>query len=120
MDEAAFIDQIDDIWTSVQSAMTHGGGNAIVLSTPNGVGNWFHKMWKESEEEIQPFNNINLHWTLHPEYDQDWRDEQTKLLGPQKAAQECDCLWGKSKVRVMDTLTKKEFNISLEDLYEKL
>ena len=56
-----FIDQIDEIWTSVQSAMTHGGGRAIVLSTPNGMGNWFYRMWRDSEEGVQKFNTIRLH-----------------------------------------------------------
>jgi len=118
VDEAAFIDQIDEIWTSVQSAMTHGGGNAIVLSTPNGMGNWFYRMWKESEEGIQKFNTIKLHWTLHPEYDQLWRDEQDVLLGPRGAAQECDCLWGDSKVKILDTHTNEESWVTLEDLYK--
>lgn len=91
VDEAAFISEIEDIWTSVQSAMTHGGGRAIVLSTPNGMGNWFYRMWKDSEEGIQKFNTIKLHWTLHPNYDQKWRNEQDVLLGSREASQECDC-----------------------------
>ena len=43
-DEAAFIDKIEDIWISAQSTLSTGG-NAIILSTPNGVGNFFHKTW---------------------------------------------------------------------------
>ena len=49
LDEAAFIDKIDDIWTASQSTLTTGG-QCIALSTPNGVGNWFHKTWVEAEE----------------------------------------------------------------------
>ena len=41
LDEAAFIDKIDDIWTASQQTLTTGG-SCIALSTPNGVGNWFH------------------------------------------------------------------------------
>jgi hypothetical protein len=113
VDEAAFIDQIDEIWTSVQSAMTHGGGNAIVLSTPNGMGNWFYRMWKESEEGVQKFNTIKLHWTKHPEYDQNWRDEQDVLLGQKGAAQECDCDFISSGNSVIDLETLKWY----EDTY---
>ena len=40
IDEAAFINNVEEIWTSAQSTLSTGGG-AIVLSTPNGVGNWF-------------------------------------------------------------------------------
>ena len=31
------------------------------------------------------FNDIKLHWTVHPDRDQDWRDEQDELLGIQGA-----------------------------------
>lgn len=89
-DEAAFIDDIDEIWVSAQSTLSTGG-SCIALSTPNGVGNWFHQTWLGAEESTNPFNTIRLHWTVHPERDQKWRDEQEKLLGMKKAAQECDC-----------------------------
>ena len=89
-DEAAFIDDIDEIWVSAQSTLSTGG-SCIALSTPNGVGNWFHQTWLGAEESTNPFNTIKLHWTVHPERDQKWRDEQEKLLGIKKAAQECDC-----------------------------
>ena len=90
VDEAAFIRDIDEIWLSAQSTLSTGG-SAIVLSTPNGVGNWFHKMWVEGENGTNGFNCINLHWTVHPERNQAWRDEQTRILGAKGAAQECDC-----------------------------
>ena len=90
VDEAAFIRDIDEIWLSAQSTLSTGG-SAIVLSTPNGVGNWFHKMWVEGESGANGFNNINLHWTVHPERNQEWRDGQTRILGVKGASQECDC-----------------------------
>ena len=90
VDEAAFIRDIDEIWLSAQSTLSTGG-SAIVLSTPNGIGNWFHKMWVDGESGQNGFNCINLHWTVHPERNQQWRDEQTRILGIKGAAQECDC-----------------------------
>ncbi len=89
-DEAAFIDNIEEIWISAQSTLSTGG-NAIILSTPNGVGNFFHKTWVGAEDETNSFNTIRLHWSVHPERDQSWRDEQETLLGAKGAAQECDC-----------------------------
>lgn len=89
-DEAAFIDNIDDIWISAQSTLSTGG-DAIILSTPNGVGNFFHKTWTDSEAGDNEFNTIRLHWSVHPERDQEWRDKQEVLLGAKGAAQECDC-----------------------------
>jgi hypothetical protein len=101
VDEAAFIRDIDEIWLSAQSTLSTGGA-AIVLSTPNGVGNWFHKMWVDGESGANGFHNIKLHWTVHPERNQDWRDEQTRILGIKGAAQECDCDFVSSGDTVID------------------
>jgi hypothetical protein len=90
VDEAAFIRNIEEIWIASQATLSTGGG-AIVLSTPNGVGNWFHQTWADAESAINGFHTIKLHWDVHPERDQLWRDDQTKLLGERGAAQECDC-----------------------------
>jgi len=100
-DEAAFIEDIDEIWVSAQSTLSTGGA-CIALSTPNGVGNWFHKTWLAAEDGTNPFNTIRLHWTVHPERDQNWRDEQERLLGRKKAAQECDCDFVSSGDTVID------------------
>ena len=62
LDEAAFIDKIDEIWTASQSTLTTGG-SCIALSTPNGVGNWFHKTWIEAEEATGMFNPITVSYT---------------------------------------------------------
>jgi len=93
-DEAAFIQDIDEIWISAQSTLSTGG-SAIILSTPNGMGNFFHKTWVEAESPKDTssgakFHTTRLHWTVHPERDQSWRDEQEELLGAKMAAQECD------------------------------
>ena len=89
LDEAAFIDKVDVIWTAAQQTLATGG-DCIALSTPNGVGNWFHQQWVGAESGDNEFNTIRLHWTDHPDRDQTWRDEQNKILGPSQAAQECD------------------------------
>lgn len=103
LDEAAFIDKIDQIWTASQATLTTGG-QCIALSTPNGVGNWFHKTWVDAEEGRGMFNPIKLHWTVHPERNDDWRKEQDTLLGPSGAAQECDCDFLTSGTGVIDAV----------------
>ena len=101
LDEAAFIDKVDTIWTAAQQTLATGGG-CIALSTPNGVGNWFHKQWVGAEDKTNEFNPIRLHWTDHPDRDQDWRNEQDKVLGPSQAAQECDADFLTSGQSVVD------------------
>ena len=89
LDEAAFIDDADIIWTAASSTLSTGG-NAILLSTPNGVGNFFHKTWQQAEAGTNGFNPILLDWKVHPERDQAWRDRQTEILGEMQSAQEHD------------------------------
>jgi hypothetical protein len=90
MDEAAFIDRIEEIFTAAQQTLATGGG-CIALSTPNGVGNWFHKTYTKAQKGENGFLPISLPWTVHPERNQSWREQQTKELGVRNAAQECDC-----------------------------
>ena len=89
LDEAAFIDKIETIWAAASQTLSTGG-QCIALSTPNGVGNWFHRTWMDAEDKLNDFNFIKLHWTTHPERGKEWREEHDTLLGPSLAAQECD------------------------------
>jgi hypothetical protein len=93
LDEAAFIKDIDSIWAA-SSLTLATGGDCIMLSTPNGVGNLFHKIWKFAEEGLAygdkfSFNPLKLHWSVHPERDIEWRRQQDEILGQRLAAQEC-------------------------------
>jgi len=101
IDEAAFISNVEEIWISSQQTLATGGG-AIILSTPNGTGNFFHKTWVGAESGQNRFNTIRLKWDVHPERDQTWRDKQDELLGPKGAAQECDCDFISSGQTVVD------------------
>ena len=109
IDEAALIDDAEDLWTSAQPTLSTGG-NSIVLSTPRGVGNWFHKMWQGASDENQDgtmgkngFHPITLPWQLHPERDEEWRRVEGEKQGnPKKAAQEYDCNFLASGDNVVD------------------
>ena len=95
IDEFAFVDRSEEVFAAAQMTLSTGG-DAIILSTPNGVGNEFHRLFSRSEEGktlegLEQFNPIRLPWDLHPERDQKWRDLQDELLGPRLASQECDC-----------------------------
>ena len=90
IDEAAFIDNIEETFTAAQQTLATGG-QCMALSTPNGIGNWFHLTWEKAESGENSFLPIRLPWTVHPERDQSWRDQQDSDLGPRMAGQECDC-----------------------------
>ena len=115
IDEAAFIEQIGEIWASAQQTLATGGG-AIVLSTPYGTGNWFHQAWVKAQAGENDFVPIRLPWDVHPERDQTWRDKQDELLGdPRLAAQECDCDFNTSG----DTVFYNEYIEFYEQTYIK-
>lgn len=119
IDEAAFISNVEDIWISAQQTLATGGG-AIILSTPNGTGNFFHKTWVGAEEGTNRFNTIKLHWTVHPERNQAWRDKQDELLGPKGAAQECDCDFISSGHTVIEGALLQWYNqTTIQDPLEK-
>ena len=89
IDEAAFIDNIDETFTAAQQTLATGG-QCIAISTPNGIGNWFHRTFTKAQTKENSFVPIRLDWKVHPERDQSWRDQQDADLGPKMAAQECD------------------------------
>ncbi len=90
LDEAAFIDDADLIWASASPTISSGKCKAILLSTPNGQGNFFHNTWKKAESGENGMNPILLDWKVKPDRDQAWRDRQTELQGEVLAAQEHD------------------------------
>ena len=90
IDEAAFVDNAEELWASLQQTLSTGG-KGIILSTPNGTGNFFHKLWVASEEGRNQFHTKRLPWQVHPDRTQEWRDRQDAELGLRLAAQECDC-----------------------------
>lgn len=116
VDEAAFIDNIEETFAAAQMTLATGG-QAMLLSTPNGMGNFFHKTWVKAELGENSFVPIRLPWQVHPERDQAWRDKQTDDLGPRLAAQECDCLLGDGLITVRDKDTGKEFQCTIEEFY---
>ena len=114
IDEAAFIDNIEETFTAAQQTLATGG-QCMALSTPNGIGNWFHLTWEKAESGENSFLPIKLPWTVHPERNQEWRDQQDSDLGPRMAGQECDCDFLASG----DTVFEPDDMKFYEDTYEK-
>ena len=95
IDEAAHIDGFDSLWTALQPTMA-AGGRCIALSSPNGVGNWFHKTFVAADAGDNDFHPTTLHWSLHPERDEKWFEETTRNLSRRKVAQEYECSFNAS------------------------
>jgi len=90
IDEAAHIDNLEDLWAGLYPTISTGG-RVIALSTPNGVGNWFHKTFSESEQGNNDFHPVKLLWDVHPERNSAWFDKETRNMSRREIAQELEC-----------------------------
>ena len=90
IDEAAHVEGLEDLWTGLYPTLSTGG-RCIALSTPNGVGNWFHKTYVEAESGVNDFHPIVLPWDVHPERDEEWFVKETRNMSARQIAQELEC-----------------------------
>jgi hypothetical protein len=78
IDEAAFIDNWEEFFTSVFPTISSGSETKVVLvSTPNGL-NHFHKTWvgaHQKGKEYNGYNPIMVHWSSVPGRNEKWREE---------------------------------------------
>ena len=90
IDEAAHVEGLDELWTGLYPTLSTGG-RCIALSTPNGVGNWFHKTCVEAETSVNDFHMVTLPWDVHPDRGQEWFEKETKNMSRRQIAQELEC-----------------------------
>ena len=102
LDEAAHIEGLDELWTGLYPTLSTGG-RCIALSTPNGVGNWFHKTCTDSESGANNFNLTTLQWNVHPDREEEWYKKETKNMSKRQIAQELMCNFNTSGETVIDS-----------------
>lgn len=115
IDEAAFVEHIEDIWAAAYSALSTGG-MCILLSTTNGIGNFYHKTWTEALAGRNNFNPVDLHYKMYPGRDEEWAARQLKDLGKLKFAQEVLCDFLTSGRTVFDSVVLKAMEENIEAL----
>ena len=101
LDEAAHIDGLEELWTGLYPTLSTGG-RCIALSTPNGVGNWFHKTCTDADAGANNFYLTTLPWDVHPERDEGWYKKETKNMSKRQIAQELQCNFNTSGETVID------------------
>lgn len=118
MDEAAHILNASEIWVSASPALSTGG-SAIILSTPKGVGSFFHQLCVDAEANLNEFVLTKLMWWVHPERDQEWFDKETRNMSERDSAQELLCSFNSSGDTVIhpDDITRIESEV-LEPKYK--
>lgn len=90
VDEAAFIKDMDDIWTSIWPTLSTGG-RCMMLSTPEGTSNVFYQTYAQAKSGENDFIAVDLPWDVHPDRDEKWKEKQIKTFGQKRFDQEYDC-----------------------------
>lgn len=87
MDEAAFLPNAEETWAAVLPT-TSQGGQVLVVSTPNGVGNFFHRLVKQTEAGLKTGFTLILAYYKDCGFDEEWLKKATAGMTLQQVLQE--------------------------------
>jgi len=92
LDEWAYLPFDEKMWRSLQPTLEHGG-QLIGGSTPNGVGNTFHRIYAASKSGELDFRYAEYLYTQVPGHDEEWlkAEAEKKGLSKEDIAQEHLC-----------------------------
>lgn len=90
IDEAAFIRNIGDVYQGAYPTLSRAFSSIsgkpygiMIISTPNGVsgdGKFYYDMYTKAIRNENSFVPIKIHWSLIPEYDDQWYENQCRTL----------------------------------------
>lgn len=86
IDEMAFLPNSEDAWASIEP-IADVGGRVICLSTANGEGNIFHRLWVGSQTGTNQFKGIFFPWSAG-DRDDEWYEVKKNSLPDWQLAQE--------------------------------
>jgi hypothetical protein len=89
-DEFAFVEPAtlaDDFWASNLPTVEEGE-KVIVVSTPNGVGNLYHKLWTDAVNKRNSFKAVRIDYWQVPGRDEEWKEQKIKDIGTVRFASE--------------------------------
>lgn len=108
LDEFAFVEHSDSIWSAVS-----GVSNVkIPVSTPNGKGNMFYSLRSKGALPI-----LSLHWSRHPNKDNNWYESKKKTMEAHQIAQELDIDYSSSKSGRVYKRFEKRFHVASKIIY---
>lgn len=102
IDEAAHIENMDELWSAMGPTLSTGG-RCIALSSPNGVSNWFYKQYTLAEKGENKFHPIKLTWEVHPERNKEWEIQTRKTYSVKEFEQEYNASFLASGDTVIDS-----------------
>jgi hypothetical protein len=91
IDEAAFIPDMESHWKAMWPVLSTGG-SCVLVSTVNGLGNWYEETYTKAKDKKNQFHIIDLDYWEHPDYNEKknpgWITEQRQQLGEKGFLQE--------------------------------
>ena len=92
LDEFGFVDNATEFYTSTYPVISSGTSTKmIVTSTPNGVGNMFHRIWEGATQEVNDFKSFRVHWWDVPGRDEEWKRQTVANTSELQFSQEHEC-----------------------------
>jgi len=123
-DELGFVDppwKAEEFWKSnyptISASQT---SKIIIISTPNGMYNLFHRLYTGAEKGNNTFKHNRYDWTSVPTRTKEWAEQEMKNLGKLAFSQEYGCIFGDTYVTIRDIETGVIRDITIEDLYDEL
>jgi len=90
LDEFAFVPSniATEFFTSVYPVITAGTKTKIIIvSTPNGM-NLFYKIWTDAVNKNNNYKPFEVHWSMVPGRDEEWKEETIKNTSERQFRQE--------------------------------
>lgn len=118
-DEFAFVpsSNAEEFWASNYPTISSSTkAKVIIISTPNGMFNIFHRLWVQAEAGESPFVNHKITWDRIPGKNKKWAAEQIQVLGIHGFNQEFACKFLGSTNTVINPEVLRTLLASWEDV----
>lgn len=79
IDTASHIDNLQELFSATLPTLKTKG-KCIIASTPNGKGDFFHKLWEESRIGKNKFQSVRVTFEDNPRYDEDWLENMKRYM----------------------------------------
>lgn len=73
LDECAFMEYAEEIWGAVSPLVY---GPAMIFSTANGMGNFFHEIWLDAQRPDSVWEGIFYPWWVVPDRTEQWYENE--------------------------------------------
>lgn len=93
LDEFAFVPTHiqEEFFASVYPTISSGQSSKVLItSTPNGL-NLFYKLWNDSENDLNNYKRVDVHWADVPGRDEAWRNETIRNTSEEQFRIEFEC-----------------------------